>query len=749
MKTPHHQSALALITTLLLPATAAAADPPPGPGAPSSPYRIPQASSPVTVDGNLDDPAWAQAAVIPLRYETRPGENIQPPVTTDCLVIHDTDSLYVAFRAHDPEPAAIRAHLSDRDDAFNDDFVGIVLDPFNDERRGFEFFANPLGVQMDLFQDDVNGDEDESWDAIWDAAGRITDEGYVVEMAIPFHQLRFPQRDGEQTWGFDALRFYPRNQRHRISSHPLDRDVSCYLCQASKMVGFDGIDPGRNMEITPTLTATRVDEREDFPDGPLSDGEADVEPGITFRWGVTPSLTFNAAVNPDFSQVEADVAQLEVNEQFALFFPERRPFFLEGADFFSTPFDAVFTRNVADPAWGVKLSGKQGANGLGVFVAEDEITNLLIPGSQHSEAASRNFKSSDTVLRYRRDMGSSSALGVLVTDRSGDGYSNTLAGVDGLWRFSESNALRFQALGSETEYPGDLAAELGQPLGSFSDHAFQVRFDHDSRRWYAYGRYEDVGRDFRADMGFLPQVDYRFLLGGVERIWWGEEDDWYTQVRFGGDWDRREDQSGQLLEEEYELFFNMGGPRQSWVWLGPGMRRRTFNGVTFDERYINTWFEIQPTGDLFLSLSAEAGDDIDFANTRPGEVLTLEPTVRYNLGRHLRARLTHTFERLDVEGGRLFTANLSQLRLVYQLNLRTFVRGVFQYFDLERDPSLYQDEVEPELQRLLSELLFAYKLNPQTVLFLGYSDTRLGDAATSLTQSDRALFFKVGYAWVP
>ena len=325
------------------------------------PLRIQRAASKIAIDGSLDEPAWQTAATMELRYETRPAENTAPPVRTEIFLAYDEDHFYMAFRAHDPNPSEIRAHVTDRDKAFSDDFVGVVLDTFNDERRAFEFFVNPLGVQMDMFQDDVSGNEDESWDAIWDSAGKITASGFEVEIAIPWSSLRFPRAEGDQTWGFDALRFYPRTQRHRISSHPLDRNITCYLCQASKMTGFAGVTPGKNVEIAPTVTANRTDRREDdLLDRPIREGSYETELGLTAKWGITPSLTLNAAINPDFSQVEADAAQLDVNTQFALFFPEKRPFFLEGADFFRSPFEAVFTRNVANPGLGGQAHGQGG-----------------------------------------------------------------------------------------------------------------------------------------------------------------------------------------------------------------------------------------------------------------------------------------------------------------------------------------------------------------------------------------------------
>ena len=712
-------------------------------------YEIPRAGSEIAIDGVLDEAAWETALEVRLEYETRPGENTPPPVETECLVTYDEDHFYAAFRAYDPEPGSIRAHLQDRDTIFNDDMVGIKLDPFNDERRAFQFFVNPLGVQFDSLQDDVADDEDHSWDVIWRSLGRITDEGFVVEIAVPFHQLRFPRSTGDQTWGFDAVRWYPRSQSHRIALQPVDRDIQCSLCQISKVRGIREITPGRNLEFVPTVTSGRTDERAEFPEGPLGKGGVDSEIGLTARWGVTPNMTLNVALNPDFSQVEADVAQLDVNNQFALFFPEKRPFFLEGADLFATPFDAVFTRTVADPTWGTKLTGKQDRHAVGVFMAQDDLTNLIFPGSQGSDSTSLALESTAAVARYRRDLGESSNVGVLLTAREGDGYSNRVAGVDGLWRLGDSDSIRFQALSSQTEYPLELALEFEQPTAGFGDEAFQIRYDHDSREWDWYAHYTDVGAGFRADMGFMPRVDYTFLLGGLGRTWWGDDDDWYTEIRLAGDWDLTEDQSGQMLEREIEVNVNVGGQKQSWFWLGTGKRDQFFNGVTFDgQSFYESWFEVRPTGDLWIGMFAGYGDAVDFANTRPGTRFVWEPSLRLNLGLRLRANLDHELQHFEVDEGTLFDANLTQLRLVYQFNVRTFVRSIFQYRRIERDPELYVDEVDALSEGLFSQFLFSYKLNPQTVVFVGYADNRAGDELVRLTQRNRTLFLKFGYAFV-
>ena len=705
----------------------------------------------IEVDARLDEASWASAAKVDLAYETRPGDNIEPVAHTEMWVTYDTRHLYVAFRAHDPDPAAIRARLADRDRAREDDQVGISVDPFNDERRAFQFRTNPLGVQLDAFFDDVGGNEDSSWDAIWDSAGRLTDFGYVVEMAIPFSSLRFPPQSGPQTWGFEGIRLYPRANHHTFRSEPRDRDRSCAVCQFSKMTGFEGISPGKNLEINPTLTGNRTDSRPSLGASDFESGSVEEDLGLTVRWGFTPGLTLDATINPDFSQIEADSAQLEVNNQFALFFPERRPFFLEGVDFFETPFNVVHTRQIADPDYGVKLTGKQGKNAMGVFYAQDEATNLVLPGSQGSRTTQLAGEGNQaTVVRYRRDIGGQSAVGMLVTDRQGDdgAYMNRVIGVDGLFRVTGSDTFRVQALESETRYPTELARDFGQPGGAFRDEAYRIAYNHNSRGWNGYATYESVGTDFRADLGFMPRGDRRFWVAGLERRWWGDEDDVWTRIRAGFDYDVTEDQRGQELEREAEIWGNISGPMQSFLNLRVGRRSRFFSGRTFEESFRQSYFEIRPSRSFFFGMFLRSGDTIDFANARPADQLLFEPQISLNLGRRTSIRLDHTFNELKVEGGTLFTANLSELRVVYQLNRRTFVRLISQFLDLERNPDLFRDPVDAKAQDLLNELLFSYKLNPRTVLFVGYADNHQADDLFGLTQTDRRLFLKLGYAWV-
>ena len=308
------------------------------------PYRVPRVNSHITADGVLNEQIWGEALRLSIDYEVRPGENIPPPVETEVLLAYDDTNLYCAFKAYDPDPSKICAHLCDRDNLWDDDWVVLNLDTFNDQRRSYLFVCNPLGIQADCIE--VTGGESTEWDPIWDSAGRITGEGYVVEMAIPFSSLRFQRTDQDQIWGVDLIRSYPREVRHHLGLFPRDRNNNCYLCQAEKLIGFAGATPGRNIEFDPTFSTIHTKQREEVWEdfGPV---RSDYDFGLTASWGLTPNLILNGTVNPDFSQVEADAAQLDINTQFAIYYSEQRPFFLESADLFTSRLNVVHTRRLA------------------------------------------------------------------------------------------------------------------------------------------------------------------------------------------------------------------------------------------------------------------------------------------------------------------------------------------------------------------------------------------------------------------
>jgi len=744
--------ALSLLT--LTGAAALAAQPEPAAGEAALAARhfeVRRAAGPIKIDGRLDDAGWQGAAHWDLPYEWQPGDNITPPVATEFSVTFDDNYLYAAWHCADPEPAKIRAHFMDRDSIntfVQDDHVVLMIDPFNDERRGWQFRINPLGVQADAIFSENEGVEDWSFDLIWDSAARITPQGWDVEIAIPFSQLRFPAGSEPQTWGFDVGRSWPRNVRHRINSWPRIRGRNCILCQIDKVSGFAGMRAGRNIELDPTLTGLRTQVRVPYPDGSFRTDVNKVDPGLSARWGVTTNLSLNAAVNPDFSQVEADAAQLSVNERFALFYPEKRPFFLEGVDFFSTPIDAVFTRTVVDPSWGLKLTGKQGGNAIGAFVTRDQSNSLIFPSNQFSDSTFLDGKSvTSGVLRYRRDVLKNSTVGLLYAGRNGDDYSNDLLGIDGNLNFDRSNSMRVQYARTRTRYPLALAQQFGQPTDSFEGDALYLLYQYQSRNWNGSAAWEDRDPGFRADSGFVPRVDIRELRLHGQRIFWGESDDWYDQLWADVNYRRTEDHSGQLTDEAYNLTGTFVGGLQTVAQANIQRRQEFFGGKLYDG--LSDWWvylEMQPSGWLKLFADVEAGDAIDTFNNQLGDRFLLYPGVEVKLGRHVNVQLNHTLSRLTVPGGELFEANLSQLRLVYNFNARMLVRAIVQYTDIRRDPFLFPFPVERYSHQTFKQLLYSYKLNPQTVLFVGYSDNYLGLDGIASTQTDRTYFAKIGYA---
>jgi hypothetical protein len=715
-------------------------------------YVISPAASKIKIDGVLDEAAWQKAAVIKLPYEWTPGDNTPAPVETECLVTFDRSAFYIAFRCFDPKPGEIRAHLMDRDATdtlIQDDHISVIIDCFNDERRGFQFRVNPLGVQADANFSELEGYEDFSWDAIWASAGRITDWGYTIEMAIPFNQLRFPRASEGQTWGFSAERSWPRSVRHRMQSHRRDRDSACLLCQFNKISGLEGISPGRNLEFDPTLTASRTDTMDmaDFPAGGLGQGPVKGEPGITAKWGITPNMILNATVNPDFSQIEADVAQLNVNERFALYYPEKRPFFLEGADFFLTPIQAMFTRTVADPLWGAKLTGKSGRSALGFFATQDRINNLIFPSNQGSASTSLDQDVTGGVLRYRHDVGKGSTLGLLYTGRMGTDYANHVGGADGFLRLSQSSSIRFQYLHSETEYPDDVALDFDQKTGLFGGDAVQTDLMHMSRNWNVFAGCIDANSGFRADYGFIPRVDVRILYGEAYRLFWGDGKSWFTRIQFGLTGNYTTDHSGRMTDSRLALGGAYQGPLQSQVQVIGRLNREYYLGVTYDVSDVVLALAFKPAGGMSFGLESLLGKAIDYNNNRPAEILQVGPQLELGLGRHINLTAYHSLERLESSGLRTYTANLSQVRLIYNFSVRFFVRAIVQYLDVDRVPERYIFPVPPQTKGIFTQFLFSYKLNPQTVLFLGYSDNSLGLQGIDITRTDRTFFFKIGYAF--
>lgn len=711
------------------------------------PTRIPKVSGKIQLNGVLDEPFWKDAMVMELNYEVRPGENIKPPVKTEVLLAYTQTHLYVGFRAYDPEPSAIRTRITDRDNIWGNDYVAIILDTFNDERRTYDFFCNPNGVQMDFIESPEGGGDE--WDGIWDSCGKITSEGYTVEMSIPFTTIRFKHTLEDQVWGFDAVRSYPRSVIHHIGVFPRNRNNNCLMCQAEKMIGFAGAKPGKNLEFDPTLSAVLTKEKEDFPDGKMvrvKDGHT-LQPGLTVKWGITSSLIFNGAINPDFSNVEADVAQLDINTQFTLSYLEKRPFFLEGANLFKTLYRVIYTRALSDPDWGVKLTGKEGKHSIGFFSVRDHITNILFPGVYASRRISiADEKNMGTVLRYRMDVGKTSTIGAVVTDREGDNYYNRMIGIDGDYKFTRRDRFRFQALGSLTKYPEAIARKYSQPLDTLKGTALYAYYIHDTRELDYYIDLQQITSDFRADLGFITQTGYRKGTLGSVYTWWGKRGHWFSVITAGASLSYQDDKHGNLVAKNANLALNYSGPLQSYFNASASLGKRSYYGRIFDynQYVIDTGFF--PSKSFQLELIGIFGDQIDYTNVRQASRVNINPIMQFNLGRGLSIDIDHVFERLTSAVGRLYTANVSNLKMIYHFNRKTFLRTIFQYTNYDYNAANYIRPIEPIQKHFFSQILFSYQLNPRTVLFLGYSDDAYGFQYIPMTQNNWTLFAKVGYA---
>jgi hypothetical protein len=697
--------------------------------------QIKRAPEPVRVDAQLDERAWAEATPIPVAYEWYPADNAPAPVETTVLLTFDERNLYAAFIAKDPQPSRIRARFSERDASQLDDVVGLYIDPFNDDRRAYQFRMNPLGVQIDAINSDVQRTEDFSWDAIWESAGRLTADGFIVEIAIPLQQLRLPAARGPQTWGILAVREWPRDVRHRLRSVRTDPNRDCFICHFHDISGFEIGRVGRNAEVTPTLTgsASRADDSVCADTSVCSTNSLDV--GASARWAITPGTSLQATVNPDFSQVEADVAQLDVNTRFALFFPEKRPFFLEGADFFETRLPLVFTRTIADPSGGLKVTGKSGPHAYGVLVARDEITNLLVPGDQSSFLTTIPGGSTTAIGRYRREFGKNITAGGLLTLRRGVDYENSVAHVESFHRLTEQDSVRVELAGSRTAYP---ATE------TFNGHAFRAGWSHNDRNWSYGASYAEYSPDFRADSGFVNQVAVRGGGASVQRRFRGGPETWFSNIYAFIGLDATREFDGEWNEWGSDIGVTYEGPRQTSVSIFVAPNQEYYQGTTYHHLRRSLYGSIQASRDVSLDMEVRWGESIDFTNRRSANFVTISPGANFNIGRRFRGEINYDRQWFETrDGRRIFTVDLPQARFLYHFSSRAFTRAILQYRSVERDPLLYIVPVPPRQRNLLSQLLFSYRLDAQTVFLAGYSD----DYDNS-EQISRTVFAKVSYAWL-
>jgi hypothetical protein len=520
----------------------------------TTPARIPRFDKPPVIDGKLDDAVWQQGALFKDFHQIEPGDNIAPSQPTEVRVGYDSKTLYIAFHAFD-DPTKVRATVPKRDQIFDDDFVGVFFDTFNDQRKAYAFFWSPLGVQADGVKTADN--EDYSPDVVMESKGALTSDGYVVEVAIPFKSLRYEAGKGKQ-WGVHFLRRIQRFNRELDSWMPVSRDISGILNQEGHVTGLEGISTERTLELIPSLTVSETGRRvHAFPPqpspgagrrAPVTDPGRFVNPpieadiGLTAKYSLTPTITLDFAYNPDFAQVEADATVVTANQRFPIFFEEKRPFFLEGKEIFETNNSVVHTRAIVDPDLAVKLTGKRGRNTLGLILAsdaapgnfgEDELDERrrdIVSEPDDAVRARKEARFADLltnvvgrnalvgVMRFKRDIGKESSLGFFGTTYNFAEHHNHLLGFDGRFKLNPTTVASFEVVGTtlrdcdrnfvETSAPGD-PPSFALQLGCFNNKGFAYSASYDVTRrntgWFA-----SVGgrtRDYRADVGFTRRTD--------------------------------------------------------------------------------------------------------------------------------------------------------------------------------------------------------------------------------------------------
>jgi hypothetical protein len=715
---------------------------------------LPRISGPIKIDGDLSDPGWAEAAVIDTFYEFQPGDNTAPPVKTVARVARDDKYFYASFWCEEPDMSKLRAPFVDREGVTDQqDYVGILLDVDNSRRSAVDFWINPRGIQTDSMLNESPFGEDTAPDWFWQSAAKIGKGSWTVEVAIPLSSLRYPKKD-PQDWALMVYRVWPREYNYQFYSARIPRGSNCFLCWSPTLAGIAGLPQGMHYVLAPY--AAGISDTAYPPANPdgspaASDTDTKGELGVDLKWLPDAGTIVDATINPDFSQVESDVVQIGVNERFALFYPEKRPFFLEQVDLLQAPIQAIYTRTITDPLWGARLTSRAGSTSYTVLATRDRGGGtVVIPGPVFSDAAPQDFKSFVGLGRVRHDIGAS-FVGLLGTARviEGGGY-NYVGGSDFQWRPNDADLVTGQYLYSVSRLPdrsGLYPGWTGQRLSGF---AATASWSHTTRHWDWAATYNDYSSEFRADDGFVPQVGYRQGLGEAGfRIY---PTGFFSRSRFfaGGEYSMERD--GSLISHNAYPGIAFQGEGGLGGNLSYNFQSVAINGHTLEFDRFKWVITASPSALLpVLGFSGNYGRQPDVENVRVGrggDVLVtalLRPTD--HLGLDLRLERRWIDETVEARAGRLFTADVARLKAVYVFNARMLLRLIGQYQDVRRDPSLFVLPVTSREGGFAGSALLSYKLNWQSVLFVGYGDTRALDEGGALTRAGQQFFVKVSYAF--
>lgn len=720
---------------------------------------VPRLEGAVQVDGRLDEPQWSRAARLTGFSQYQPVDGRPAEEPTEVLVWYAADAIYFGIRATELHGDVVRASRANRDNIASEDHVQILLDTNNDRRLAYVFGVNPLGVQQDGTRSSsfgggaggfsatgggfrnmnpLDGNVDLNPDFVFESRGRLVEGGYEVEIRIPFKSLRY-QEAPVQDWGIHVLRRV-QHTGYQDSWAPAVRAAANFLAQAGTLQGLREMRRGLVLEITPTVTG-RLDGGRRPDDSWRYTSARDF--GADLRWGIRQNLTLNGTINPDFSQVEADVGQVLLNERFALFYPEKRPFFLDGLELFDTPSQLIYTRRIVAPSVGAKFAGKVGGATVATLVAADD------------EAFSRT--GSDTpvfgLARVRQDLGRNNTLGAVLTAREEGADHGRLAGADLRVYHDRLYYVEVQAARSWTEMDG--TARGGSLL--------KADWDRTGRGWGFHYSLTAVSPDFNAAAGFVNRtgivqaqgfnrLSFYGGPGALVQTWgsfisltrvWAHDDLGAGAIegsegmspsatlrggwQLGGSWSRAFFSYDPVLYTGYTVE-TPGAPVPGQApFVVPGPERNVWSGSL----RVTT-----PTQRLFgASASIGFGETPIFREAAPGRSLRLDASLDLRPTNALRTALQ--FSRLTLDrardGSRFSTETIPRVKLEYQVTHALFLRAVAQYTARKRAPLVNREgapilvdglaDAGDALNEFRMDWLFSYRPVPGTLFYIGYGST--------------------------
>lgn len=685
--------------------------------------RVAEAVGPVRVDGVLDEASWARAEPVTefLRYE--PTKGGPPPGQTEVRFLQDETTLYIGMKVTGAD-YDVRGRISEREDVNADDQIGVYLDTFADAQSAYIFYINARGIQQDARYSTTGFSM--SWDAVFTTKGRLTDDGYVIEMALPFRSIRYPRGEGPQTWRVSLTRKIPAEGAKYVSPYR-ERGAPRFMAQAASLEGVRPAPRGAGLELIPGLTVLQGAAPPEEGGAPEWQGldplGAVVRPSLDLRYGLSPNIGLAATANPDFSQVEVDETPVSLNQRFAFFFSERRPFFLDGVEYFNDRMDTLYSRSIVDPVYGLKVSGEEQGWGLGLLQAVDRA-----PQASVHEAGAPGFDAEDvegqwassSLLRVTRDTGRAGYVGVSSSDkrmlRGGAGEHQTVA-VDSSqalgkrWELSGTAGGSRTSDGEETLTGGAVGVDLGRAYGVGTG---------------VWSSFWEVTPGYRQELGFQNQSGYTVLEGGVGHTFEpeGVVDTLTPDV---GGWSFRE-RNGDGRRGVYSaLEAQVGGLHE--LYTGGSVGELTEQGVSVPtweswggyEADLSRWLSVEP--------SWMVGRTLDFSELVGAWdqgyrlALTLRPTPG------IRVDASSFHQRFQPEGNGLETGWRQRGRVQWQFTQALGLRLVGEL--------VHGNAVEPTLT---SSVLLRHLPRPGTALYLGYVErTDVSGGAQALS---RTLFAK-------